>query len=422
MKRVCVIAMVFLLGLGATLAGAIAWWGDAAVERGARAYGYRRAMAVRVQRPPGAGRLVMWLGDSTIMGLVRASYPQLLRRRLAARGVRSTVIAAPVFDAFTYYYVMGPVVDAAPDLIVIVARLSAFGSRQWAGFTYNDLASMIPPRELPRTLLLPLSARETNAGRVLMAQLLRWPWAERALFFLTGARERWERASFWDALGPPEPPPTFDPRILTGALKMFEVRLTSRNPQLRVLDAAIRMATRRGRRVLVIGAPIPTQALARFRHRDPSIWPPRFAVLREAVESAGADFLDLHDALPSDAFADFGGHYNEKGAARLAELIGPVVEQVLGAPPRVGRLRLDRDAPGRAGLVDGVDDVAVGLGRARDVADAAWVVHQQDQRGPAGERGQPHLRARPRERTAHAAEVEHDGLHGDVVAGCGAAL
>jgi hypothetical protein len=318
---------------------------------------------------------------------------------------------------------MGPVLEAEPELIVLVARLSAFRSRDWSGFTYNDLASMIPPEELPRTLLLPLSERSTNAGRVLLAQLLRRDWAERALWFVTGLREAWEEAPLWARLGPPNPPPVFDPSILTAGLRLFEVRLTPRNPQLRVLAAAVRMATRRGRRVLVIGAPIPTGLLAKFRGHDPDVWPPRFAVLRAAVEEAGGVFVDLHDALGSEEFADFGGHYNEEGAARVAELVGPRIEEALRSAPPASGLRLDRDPPGRpGGLDDGVDGVAVRFGRAGDVADAAGVVHQEHQGRAAGERGEANLRARPRERAAHPAEIERDRPHARLVAGRGAVL
>lgn len=420
MRRVLVIVTVFLLGLATVVGIAVAQWGEAALARGARTYRYRTNLATRIRRPPAARRLVFWLGDSTVMAMRRASYPQLLRGRLAKAGVSSVVVAAPAFDAFSYYYLMGPIMDAEPDLIVVVARLSAFRSRSWAGFTYNDLASMIPAAELPRTLLLPLSERDTNAGRVLLAQLLSWPPAEHALWFVSGLRALWEDAPFWERLGPPKPPPVYDPSILRDALRLFEVRLTPRNPQLRVLAAAVRMATRRGRRVLVLGAPIPTEALEQYRGHDPAVWRPRFAVLRRAVEEAGGSFVDLHDVLPSRDFADFGGHYDEEGAARLAELVWPVVEEALGWPAR--RSGLDRDVPGGAGGVDGVHDVAVGLGGARDVAHAARVVHDEHQAGAAGEGGEPHLGARPRERTAYAAQVERDRLHGDVVAGRSAAL
>lgn len=423
MRRVLVIAITFLVGLAAVAGVAVTWWGAAALERGARAYRYRESLLGRIERASKAPRPVFWVGDSTIMAMKRASYPQLLQPRLAAAGASGVVVAAPAFDAFSYYYLMGPIVAAEPDLIVLVARLSAFRSRDWAGFTYNDLASMIPLEELPRTLLLPLSERSTNAGRVLLAQLLRRDWALQGLWFVTGVREVWEQAPFWQRLGPPNPPPVFDPSVLTAGLRLFEVRLTPRNPQLRVLAAAVRMATRRGRRVLVIGAPIPTALLAQFRGHDPAVWPPRFAVLRAAVEEAGGVFADLHDALGSAEFADFGGHYNEQGAARLAELVGPVVEEALrSAEPAVG-LRLDRDPPGRAaGVGDGIDRVAVRLGRARDVADAARVVDHEHEGRPARERGEADLRTRPRERAAHAAQIERDRLHASLVAGAGRPL
>lgn len=86
-----------------------------------------------------------------------------------------------------------------------------------------------------------------------------------------------------------------------------------------------------GARVLVVVPPVPTAALARIGLYDPVRYRRRIAVIRHAVEAAGGTLLDLHDALPPDAFSDAADHYDPGGAARMAALAWPPIEDALGS-------------------------------------------------------------------------------------------
>ncbi|MGB5080114.1 MAG: hypothetical protein WBO23_05155, partial [Burkholderiales bacterium] len=67
---------------------------------------------------------------------------------------------------------------------------------------------------------------------------------------------------------------------------------------------------------------------------DPETYRERFATLRAAVEGPGGVFADLHDALPASMFEDNVGHFNPEGAARMADLLRPVVEREVDAALR----------------------------------------------------------------------------------------
>jgi hypothetical protein len=62
---------------------------------------------------------------------------------------------------------------------------------------------------------------------------------------------------------------------------------------------------------------------------DPAVYAERFAVLRAVVEENGGLFLDLHETLLRREFSDPVGHVSEAGARHMAELVGPVVLEIL---------------------------------------------------------------------------------------------
>lgn len=341
MRRVAIIALSFAASVG------LAWWwaadrfGAEADKAGKTLYRYHDGYELLTRKFSRRGPLVVWLGDSTIMGLLRPSYPQLIAPRLqATAGVGSRAIAGPAFDFFTYYFLMGRVLDMEPDLVVIVAHLASFAEKRGDTFTYNDLCSMIPTEELPHTVLLPLAAHRLSSGRVLLARLLRYEWGEEQLYFSEGLRTMWHDAPAWDVFGPKTPPPFVDFRFMFNAVRAYEQPISRWNPVVQMMGATVRMATRRGRRVLVLGIPIPHEILRERGWYDEAAYARRFAVLQAVVEESGGTFLDLHEALRRNEFADAGAHYNDAGAARMAELVEPEVRRMLGLPA----------APGSAGL------------------------------------------------------------------------
>jgi hypothetical protein len=327
------VAITVLCG-AATVALAI-WlaartWGAEAERTGRSLYVYRRGYVTLTTPPRNPVPLVAWMGDSTIMGVRRPSYPQVLAPRLRER-VRtdSRVIAGAAFDFYTYYYLMGPVLDLKPDLIVAVAHLSTFALKRTNRFTYNDLCSMVPTAELPRAALLPFAARRLSIARLMLARLLRLDAGEQALFFFEGLRSLYQDAPAWKPLGPREPPLRIDPREVATAVKAYDIPVSRLSPLVRMMGATVRMASDRGTEVLVIGIPIPHETLRKRWRYDEAVYARRFAVLRAVVEENGGRFLDLHEALETREFADVGGHYNPDGVAHMASLVEPEVLKIL---------------------------------------------------------------------------------------------
>jgi hypothetical protein len=332
MARIVVILASFL-----ACSGLIVWLvattvGVGAMRRGSEAYGYRPGLKQLLAARPPARRLVAWVGDSTILGRRRPSFPQLLRPSLRKLGADGIVLAGPGFDPFVHYFLMGRILEQDPEVVVLVARLSAFHSKgEDRRFSYNDLSSFIPARGLPRSFLLPLSDRQLSPARLVLAQALDFDAPERLFYFAEGVRLLYHDAAFWSPLGPAAPPPVFAGRT-ADALRVFDVSISRRQPTVRMLEATVRMVTDAGRTAIVVGVPVPDEALRKTDWYDPAVSQARFDVLRAAVEDAGGQFVDLHEALPAAQLADYAGHFTTEGAQQLADAIWPRVSAALGAP------------------------------------------------------------------------------------------
>jgi hypothetical protein len=331
--RIVLIGLGFAASLAVAVGVAVATRWDAAVKVGADLYDHRGYIERVLAAPTDGTSLVVWLGDSTVAA---ASYPQLLAREWQERGDdrAARVLALPGLDFFDYYLAMGPVLDRRPDLVVLVAHLRLFG-KESGSRTVGDLASMIPARELPRAMTLPLYDRGITIPRLLVSRTLRFGAGERAAYFFEGLRSTFQHADFWAVLGPRAP--SWD--VATGlravgrfrpvVLSHYDVPVSPRLPIVRMVGATVDMAVRHGVPAVVIGSPIPVEALREQVGYDAAVYARRFAVLRQVVEAAGGTFLDLHEALGADEFADTGGHYNERGVRRLGALVEPVVLSTL---------------------------------------------------------------------------------------------
>jgi hypothetical protein len=110
---------------------------------------------------------------------------------------------------------------------------------------------------------------------------------------------------------------------------------------LRALVAEIR---RRGAAALVVVSPVPLEWLQTMVPVDPEEWAARLAVVREAVEDAGGEMLDLHDLLPPAEFSDTAGHMTPVGHRHIAEAVALPLGALLGLP---AAQRTGTAAPGR---------------------------------------------------------------------------
>jgi hypothetical protein len=112
-------------------------------------------------------------------------------------------------------------------------------------------------------------------------------------------------------------------------LRDYNTAITRRQGTVQVLEAAVRTVTTTGRAVVVIGTPIPWEAIATRPWFDAERIRRRYDVLRDSVQEAGGVFVDLHDLLRQEEFADYGGHFLESGAQHIAGQIFPHVRAAL---------------------------------------------------------------------------------------------
>ena len=191
---------------------------------------------------------------------------------------------------------------------------------------------MLPTRELPTALRLPLYERGLSPLDLGLARLLRFDLGERTLFFAEGLRGMMHgvAARFTSpSPGGAEKTQQFVDAWMLAALADYVTPITPEEPVVRMMAATVRMATARGVPVVVIGSPVPWTALATHGWWDAQAFADRFTTLGAVVTESGGRFLDLHTALGPDGFSDTAGHFTPAGVERIAELVTPVVRDLL---------------------------------------------------------------------------------------------
>lgn len=331
MRRLLAIALGFLLTAALVVGGAAALFFDEAVARGRERHVDRERLLRRIERQHPELPLVVWLGDSTILSYPgRASYPKLIQQRQQGE-IENLLVAQLGLDFFHYYYLMGPILDLDPDLVVVVANLRSFVRDRRLG-SRVDLASLIPASELWRAARLPLQHRDLTLPRLLLLRMLRSERAAELLYFADGLRQAAWEAPLWGRLGEsarPPPPAEWDPlrevpldRLM---LMKYNRPIHPSHPVVEMMEATVEMASRRGVPVLVFASPLPYTEFAEDGWYDPAVFGARIDVLRKAVERGGGALLDLHRLVPGDGFFDFMGHFNASGHGRIARRLEPLI-------------------------------------------------------------------------------------------------
>lgn len=339
--RIEVIALTMAIVLALAAWSAVASWGEDAAEAGLALYAHRtyleNVLAAPIKRRP----LVVWLGDSTIVG---NSYPQKTESWLRDRyGAESRVISYVGLTSYTYYELMDRVLELQPAVLVLVANLRTLYSPpsdqplppDLGG--HDDLASMISSDELPHALTLPWQIRGMSLPRLLLLRLLRYESVEQGMYLFQGLQSLVQKRSPWEQLiaTPPLPPEASLAAYLelaTVAQKRYDQPVALDGPFVRMLGASIDVARRAGVRVVVVGSPVPRDTLRQSIGYDPAVYAQRFDVLRHAVEAHGATFLDHHETLPATGFRDTSGHFSEPGAIALSEMVRrPIANEIEAA-------------------------------------------------------------------------------------------
>ena len=332
MRRVAVIVTSWLVLVVGIAVGSYRFESGAASSAGWSVYAYREILKKQIRKTSRSRPGVVWLGDSTMLGLRRTSYPQMLQGVLP--DVQSRVLGFIGSDYFTYYPIVGELLTVhRPAVLVMVAHLRLFRqpAEDLTGFSKNrnDLFSMIPTAELPRAVTLPFAVRGVSVPRLLLTRLLRYEPIERFFYFLEGAHAFFANAQV-DWLGPNKfEYPASALRALGIALTGSDVAISRQHPTVRMMEATVRLAHEAGVHVIVVATPIPYESMRDSFGYDDAVYAARFAILRDAVEDAGGVFVDLHEALTHDLFVDPVGHFSVAGAEVLAERLRPIVAREL---------------------------------------------------------------------------------------------
>ncbi len=322
-----------LLSCAVTLAGAAlaaeSRWGTVARLLGQETFAFRNEMLAQIAgRPQGDGALVAWLGDSTLISVrdVRA-YPLLVADRLP--GVTSWIVCANGLNAYGYWALAEPVLQARPRAVVLVENLRVRGD---GGRSPEDLLDLVPAREQLRGALLPLEARGITRLRLALASVVERPLVERVRATLDGLRNGYREVLPWMRV-PTDAPPVFGILRFVGrtalTLHAYDLPLRERSPDVVMLGAAVGRFVRAGIPVLVVVTPIPMEALRGSGWYDAERFRARIGRIRAVVERAGGQLLDLHDELERYEFQDAGGHATPFGHARLASRVRPALKRLL---------------------------------------------------------------------------------------------
>lgn len=328
MNRLVTIAIVFLGCLALVVAAVLYRAGPDVMRLGHFVRPTRieveKMVSKREANPPD----VLWIGDSTMLEGVRVpSYADLTAERLEERGAGvaedHALVALVGTDFFHFYCILGRALDLKPKLIVLVAHLRMFDGQRG---DFMELCSFLPAAELPRALTLPFRTKNVGPLELLGYQLLGVPGVEPAFLAYEGAQRLIQDR---DPTGLLVRSPTYFERLGREAgmteldyLRLYDVALERDDPTVEMMESTIAIAREAGAEVLVIASPIPYEKLEENGlYRGESI-----ELIREVVEESGGRFLDAHRALTSDLYRDDAGHYTAEGAARLADLVAPAVQ------------------------------------------------------------------------------------------------
>lgn len=358
----------FGAALAAVLAAGIAWLRDAHLGRPTVPFDYSRMMEKRLPELQAAERrgetTVALLGASALVSYPEGRrVPDRLQQRLSARVVS---LGMPGSGPFDYYFLADEVAAVGPDAVVIAVNLDHFSEAWRDAYSRPQLAGWVRPARLAEALALPLERTGLTADRLLFYVAVvqaggydAWYWLTLRQAQLGRARERleaWLQGGVYEPrsdTGDDTPERRFRRAVSRDTIaRVFDspdlrhyrepalrehyeavlAGLPDDDPVLEVLDATIRRLTGAGARVLVYVEPIETGPLRRAGLLDDAGeagLSRSLAALAATARARGASFVDLHDALPSEAFRDAPGHLafedGVDGPDRLAALLAPAV-------------------------------------------------------------------------------------------------
>ncbi len=316
----------------ALLAG---WWDFAgASEEGKKLHDFRTISRSGLEVAKSNAPLVVWMGDSTMVSHGdNTSYAVRVSQALGPR-VAALVRIRPGLCFYHYYWMLGDVLEAEPNLIVANLNLRLMDPALSA--PHQNLASSIPSAELSRAFGLPFHEIGLTLPHLLLVRLLRIPALERAYYFATGLRQRFHDASWWPGSsdGFTGPSPAAAQTSSSRWFAAYDDEVSRDDSMVQMIQATVSLATRGGAEILVVVSPIPWEELQRAGLYERERAQRRIGVLRDAVEITGGQLLDLHDVVGRKAFLDRLGHVDSGANDTIKQKLVPVVRELLDASKR----------------------------------------------------------------------------------------
>ena len=367
--RALALALVFTAVTGTLVAASLSWLKDARLGRPTLELTYARMLGKRLPALAEAGsrklQTVAVLGDSSIVSYPDGqTVPERLQQAVDGLGpdpgrIHIASLAMPGAGPFDYYFTADRVADAGPDLVVIALNLDHF-SKAWQGaYSRPHLAALIEPPRLVEALTLPLHWTGLTGDRLLFyigivqaGGYQPFYWLSLRQAQMARARDRFER--WLQGGGEDTPEQRFKnradehtiARLFTaadirhyrraGLLEHYQETLAGLEPDhpvVAVLAATVERFRNDGVAVLVYLTPVEVSWLEAQGILNPSGLERSIDVMRQAVESSGGSFVDLHARLPADAFRDAPGHLafpkpgqdGIDGPRLLADVLAPLV-------------------------------------------------------------------------------------------------
>lgn len=348
LRSVCALVLPALLVVGLVVAWAWRVRGDlAALGRGYSVVDLQVLPELRGWRErPAAPGVVKgaFFGDSVVWG---SGMPALLAADLEGRGVHVDVagVAHVALRPMHFYYLLDQVLAGRPRFVVAEVNLPAFSS-QWADAPAVRLRHLSREMSIRRAWRVRVALRDEQIG-LLDPFLYRMENAVGLLYVPDGARERGQMLV----------------DDVTGLVaRRFGIPLARRNPStfgLGALDvgtarglygidpathrtALVLRELLRGLREAGVGAllyvtPVNVGRLAELSLEGELSLDAKIGALRVAVGASEEEWLDLHDALPTQAIRDAVGHLNPQGAGVVVAALGDKLAKRLPAVMGGGR-------------------------------------------------------------------------------------
>jgi hypothetical protein len=329
--------MTFTLAAMSTVA--VVRYAPDAVLRGAEHRTYARRINATIAIPPNESRWVAWLGDSTIRprpDLRLSSYPLEVGARLADGTTGNWFIALPALDSFHYFYLLAPVLELKPDVLVLTATFRSFHGVE-VGQERNYLCSFMQPELISSAITLPFYARGMTIPDLFFCPFLKHPPIQRAILFLDGIRRMFIESPVWGDADYAHKSPTVTEAAQTVTNRLtawYGPAVTRATPALVVLGEVVRTASAHGIETIVVLSANPIELLEQTGLYDEALFASRVATVESIVHEAGGTLVDINDVIPASEMRDGAGHLNHAGIAHVTDILVPVVREALNAAER----------------------------------------------------------------------------------------